>query len=111
MDAEAGTDLITSLLSRVAYVLNIDIDIRVWSRLLGLVLLGSIILANLRNVLASVSRVSSREFRKGQTQHKPDGTPPLRSFAPLHQASASRSCSCSWHNSWSVISHQSRLGV
>ncbi|KAM0793127.1 hypothetical protein ACM66B_000605 [Microbotryomycetes sp. NB124-2] len=51
-----GTDLLTSLLSRLAKLLEIDIDIAVWSRLIGLVLLGSIILANMRNVLTSVSR-------------------------------------------------------
>jgi hypothetical protein len=53
-----GTDLITSLLGRLALVLKLDLDIAVWSRLIGLVLIGSIILANMRNVLASVSRVS-----------------------------------------------------
>lgn len=52
-----GTDLITSLLGRLALLLNIDIDIASWSRLIGLVLIGSIILANMRNVLGSVSRV------------------------------------------------------
>ncbi|KAK4058131.1 hypothetical protein OIO90_000870 [Microbotryomycetes sp. JL221] len=55
--AVEGTDLITSLLSRLASLLEIDLDIQVWSRLVGLVLLGSIILANMRNVLTSVSRV------------------------------------------------------
>lgn len=37
---------------------NIDIDIATWSRLIGLALIGGIILANMRNVLGSVSRVS-----------------------------------------------------
>lgn len=54
-----GTDLITSLLGRLALVLDLDIDIAMWSRLLGLVLIGSIIVANMRAVLTSVSRVSS----------------------------------------------------
>ncbi|KAI5481899.1 G protein-coupled receptor 89A [Pseudohyphozyma bogoriensis] len=53
----AGTDLITSLLAKVALVLNIEIDIAAWSRLLGLLLIGGIILANMRNVLGSVSRI------------------------------------------------------
>ncbi|KAK4054804.1 hypothetical protein OIV83_000728 [Microbotryomycetes sp. JL201] len=50
-----GTDLLTSLLSRLASLLEIDIDIAMWSRLLGLVLLGSIILANMRNALKAAS--------------------------------------------------------
>lgn len=58
----AGTDLVTSLLSRLTLLLDVDIDIAVWSRLIGLILIGSIILANMRNVLASVSRVSSASF-------------------------------------------------
>ncbi|KAM0752890.1 hypothetical protein T439DRAFT_184970 [Meredithblackwellia eburnea MCA 4105] len=53
----AGTDLITSLLSRLALLLNIDIDIASWSRLIGLALIGGIILANMRNVLGRVSRI------------------------------------------------------
>jgi hypothetical protein len=53
-----GTDLITSLLSRLALVLNVELDIAAWSRLIGLVAIGSIILANMRNVLFSVNRVS-----------------------------------------------------
>lgn len=55
-----GTDLVTSLLSRLALGLNMEIDISVWSRLIGLALIGTIMLANMRAVLASVSRVSSR---------------------------------------------------
>lgn len=53
-----GTDLITSLLSRLALGLNVDIDISMWSRLIGLALIGTIMLANMRAVLWSVSRVS-----------------------------------------------------
>lgn len=55
---DPGTDLITSLLGRLAHLLNIDFDIATWSRMIGLVLIGSIIVANMRNVLGSVSRVS-----------------------------------------------------
>ncbi len=54
-----GTDLITSLLSRLALVLNVELDIAAWSRLIGLIAIGSIILANMRNVLFSVNRVSA----------------------------------------------------
>ncbi|KDE09600.1 hypothetical protein MVLG_00008 [Microbotryum lychnidis-dioicae p1A1 Lamole] len=54
---EDGTDLITSLLARLAILLDVNIDIAVWSRILGLVLIASIILANMRSVLASVSRI------------------------------------------------------
>lgn len=39
-------------------MLDIELDIATWSRLLGLALIGGIILANMRNVLGSVSRVS-----------------------------------------------------
>lgn len=56
---DPGTDLITSLLGRLAHILNIDFDIATWSRMIGLVLIGSIIVANMRNVLGSVSRVST----------------------------------------------------
>jgi hypothetical protein len=59
-----GVDLLTSLLTRLAVLLDVDIDIHVWSRLIGLALIGAIMLANMRNVLASVSRVSSET---GQT--------------------------------------------
>ncbi|GAA5876179.1 hypothetical protein JCM16303_007046 [Sporobolomyces ruberrimus] len=52
-----GTDLITSLLTRIAVGLNVEIDIATWSRLIGLALIGGIILANMRNVLGSVSRI------------------------------------------------------
>ncbi|GAA5896563.1 Golgi pH regulator family protein [Sporobolomyces salmoneus] len=52
-----GTDLVTSLLTRVVVMLDIELDIATWSRLLGLVLIGGIILANMRNVLGSVSRI------------------------------------------------------
>lgn len=55
----AGTDLLTSLIGRLAVVLDIDLDIATWSRLIGLVLVGSIILANMRHVLGSISRVST----------------------------------------------------
>ncbi|SCZ90126.1 BZ3500_MvSof-1268-A1-R1_Chr1-3g01792 [Microbotryum saponariae] len=54
---EDGTDLITSLLARLAILLDVNIDIAVWSRILGLILIASIILANMRSVLASVSRI------------------------------------------------------
>ncbi|GAA5993978.1 hypothetical protein JCM5350_003514 [Sporobolomyces pararoseus] len=52
-----GTDLITSLLTRVVVMLDIELDIATWSRLIGLALIGGIILANMRNVLGSVSRI------------------------------------------------------
>lgn len=52
-----GTDLLTSLLGRLAELLHVQLDIATWSRLIGLVLIGSIILANMRNVLGSVSRI------------------------------------------------------
>ncbi|GAA6051262.1 hypothetical protein JCM3770_006784, partial [Rhodotorula araucariae] len=52
-----GTDLVTSLLTRVAVGLDIELDVATWSRLLGLMLIGGILLANMRNVLSSVSRV------------------------------------------------------
>ncbi|BGP53009.1 hypothetical protein JCM8202_004093 [Rhodotorula sphaerocarpa] len=51
-----GTDLLTSLLSRLAVLLNMEIDVASWSRMIGLVLIGGILLANIRNVLGSVSR-------------------------------------------------------
>jgi len=54
-----GTDLITSLLSRLALVLNVELDIAAWSRLIGLIAIGSILVANMRNVLFSVNRVSN----------------------------------------------------
>ena len=56
-----GTDLLTSLLTRLAVLLNIELDIATWSRMIGLALIGGILLANMRNVLGSVSRV--RFFR------------------------------------------------
>ena len=49
--------MLTSLLGRLAVLLDIDIDVATWSRLIGLILIGSIILANMRNVLGSVSKV------------------------------------------------------
>ncbi|GAA5922305.1 Golgi pH regulator family protein [Sporobolomyces koalae] len=56
-DTAQTTDVITSLLTRIAVMLDVELDIATWSRLLGLVLIGGIILANMRNVLASVSRI------------------------------------------------------
>lgn len=47
----------TSLLSRLVEILHLDLDVAVWSRMIGLILIGSIIMANMRNVLGSVSRV------------------------------------------------------
>ncbi|GAA5878165.1 hypothetical protein JCM3774_004316 [Rhodotorula dairenensis] len=52
-----GTDLLTSLLTRLAVLLNIELDIATWSRMIGLALIGGILVANMRNVLGSVSRV------------------------------------------------------
>ncbi|GAA5850559.1 hypothetical protein JCM9279_007540 [Rhodotorula babjevae] len=52
-----GTDLFTSLLTRVAVGLDVELDVATWSRMLGLVLIGGILLANMRNVLSSVSRI------------------------------------------------------
>ncbi|BGP12881.1 hypothetical protein JCM10213_005165 [Rhodosporidiobolus nylandii] len=52
-----GTDLLTSLLTRLAVTFDVELDVATWSRLIGLVLIGSIILANMRNVLGSVSRI------------------------------------------------------
>ncbi|GAA5831859.1 hypothetical protein JCM11251_003913 [Rhodosporidiobolus azoricus] len=52
-----GTDLLTSLLTRLAVTFDIELDVATWSRLIGLVLIGSIIVANMRNVLGSVSRI------------------------------------------------------
>ncbi|BGP44922.1 hypothetical protein JCM10450v2_000737 [Rhodotorula kratochvilovae] len=52
-----GTDLVTSLLTRLAVGLDIELDVATWSRLLGLMLIGGILLANMRNVLSSVSRI------------------------------------------------------
>ncbi|GAA5955859.1 hypothetical protein JCM8115_004346 [Rhodotorula mucilaginosa] len=52
-----GTDLLTSLLTRLAVLLNIELDIATWSRMIGLALIGGILLANMRNVLGSVSRI------------------------------------------------------
>lgn len=52
-----GSDLVTSLLGRLAHALQIEIDVQSWSRMLGLLLVGGIILANLRVVLGSISRV------------------------------------------------------
>ncbi|KAK4699495.1 hypothetical protein P7C70_g6765, partial [Phenoliferia sp. Uapishka_3] len=56
-EAPQGTDLLTSLVGRLAIALDVDIDIASWSRLIGLVLIGGIILANMRNVLGRVSRI------------------------------------------------------
>jgi len=53
-----GTDLFTSLLTRVAVGLDVELDVATWSRMLGFMLIGGILLANMRNVLSSVSRVS-----------------------------------------------------
>lgn len=103
-----GTDLITALLSRLALVLNVELDIAAWSRLIGLIAIGSIILANMRNVLFSVNRVSSRP-RLVQGRHSclllPD---PHRSSKPPQPGSARRSCSSSLLSSWSVQIDQSR---
>ncbi|GAA6061931.1 hypothetical protein JCM10212_001499 [Sporobolomyces blumeae] len=55
--ASQGTDLLTSLLTRFAVMLDIELDVATWSRLIGLALIGGIILANMRNVLGSVSRI------------------------------------------------------
>ncbi|KPV78568.1 uncharacterized protein RHOBADRAFT_51020 [Rhodotorula graminis WP1] len=52
-----GTDLFTSLLTRVAVGLDVELDVATWSRMLGFVLIGGILLANMRNVLSSVSRI------------------------------------------------------
>ncbi|SCV68300.1 BQ2448_421 [Microbotryum intermedium] len=54
---EDGTDLITSMLAKLTILLDVNIDVAVWSRILGLILIASIILANMRSVLASVSRI------------------------------------------------------
>lgn len=60
-----GTDLLTSLVGRLVVLLDIDIDVATWSRLIGLVLIGSIILANMRNVLGSVSKVRFPRWGRG----------------------------------------------
>ncbi|GAA5850021.1 hypothetical protein JCM8547_000984 [Rhodosporidiobolus lusitaniae] len=52
-----GTDLLTSLLTRLAVMLNVELDVATWSRMIGLVLIGSILVANMRNVMSSVSRI------------------------------------------------------
>ncbi|GAA5977295.1 hypothetical protein JCM11641_000056 [Rhodosporidiobolus odoratus] len=52
-----GTDVLTALLTRLAVVLDVELDVATWSRLIGLVLIASIIIANMRNVLGSVSRI------------------------------------------------------
>lgn len=57
-DQQPSTDILTSLITKLAAVLNLDLDIATWSRLIGLILIASIILANMRVVLGSVSRVS-----------------------------------------------------
>ncbi|KAL8277334.1 hypothetical protein RQP46_010287 [Phenoliferia psychrophenolica] len=56
-EAHQGTDVLTSLLGRLAVLLDLDLDIATWSRLIGLALIGGIIMANMRNVLGSVSRI------------------------------------------------------
>ncbi|GAA6001642.1 hypothetical protein JCM10207_002244 [Rhodosporidiobolus poonsookiae] len=52
-----GTDVVTSLLTRLAVVLQIELDVATWSRMIGLLLIGSIIVANMRSVLSNVSRI------------------------------------------------------
>lgn len=50
-------DILTSLITQLAVFFNLDLDISTWSRLIGLILIGSIIMVNMRVVLGSVSRV------------------------------------------------------
>lgn len=57
---DQGTDLLTSLLTRLAVLLNVELDIATWSRMIGLALIGGILVANMRSVLGSVSRVCRR---------------------------------------------------
>jgi hypothetical protein len=80
-----GTDLITSLLSRLALGLSVDIDISMWSRLIGLALIGTIMLANMRAVLWSVSRVSSDCHRRYTVSTDPPRRL-RRSSRPLRRA-------------------------
>jgi hypothetical protein len=50
------TDVTSAILSRVAEALGLDIDVHTWSKAVGLVLTGSIILVNINAVLGYVSR-------------------------------------------------------
>ena len=53
-------DLASALLVRLATALGWSIDVHTWSKAIGLVLTGSIILVNINAVLGYVSRVSAQ---------------------------------------------------
>lgn len=50
------TDVTSAILSRVAEALGLEIDVHTWSKAVGLILTGSIILVNINAVLGYVSR-------------------------------------------------------
>lgn len=96
----AGTDLLTSLIGRLAVVLDIDLDIATWSRLIGLVLVGSIILANMRHVLGSISRVSTCRFLLEVLEDDTNLSSRRRCSRQLPLGSARRSCYFCLQNLW-----------
>ena len=53
----ASAEVTSKLLDLVAGLLGVEIDTETWSRIIGLVLIGSILIANMRYVLSFVSRV------------------------------------------------------
>lgn len=56
-------DLLSAVLGRIANAFAWNIDVATWSKIAGLLLIGSIILVNLNFVLSYVSRVSRGEGR------------------------------------------------
>ena len=53
----ASAEVTSKLLDLLAGILGVQIDTETWSRLIGLALIGSILIANMRYVLSFVSRV------------------------------------------------------
>ena len=51
-------DLASAVLGRLASALGVEIDVHTWSKVIGLILTGSIIMVNINSVLGYVSRVS-----------------------------------------------------
>ncbi|CAH7668498.1 Abscisic acid G-protein coupled receptor-domain-containing protein [Phakopsora pachyrhizi] len=59
------TDIVTYLIAKVLSTFNVQLDLMKLSRLVGLVLIGSIIIVNLRAVLMWVHRIFNRVSSRG----------------------------------------------
>ena len=60
----ASAEVTSKLLNLFADLLGVEIDTETWSRIIGLALIGSILIANMRYVLSFVSRVRRARPRR-----------------------------------------------